>query len=199
GEREIEAQALALQEAARGARLLDAYRREVHVDPAGKAVLAVPQRLAVAQQHELVHALNYNVRPRVKFVQENILLIVVALVSGAMLLWPYVRRATTGRGVSTAQATHLINREDALVLDVRDPGEYGAGHILGAKNVPVARIDDGSQDLPKKKERQLIVYCDGTGRSAKAAAALKRQGFTRVASLSGGLKAWQQAGLPVVK
>jgi rhodanese-related sulfurtransferase len=101
--------------------------------------------------------------------------------------------------VSPAQATHLINREDALVVDVREPGEYGAGHILGAKNVPLARIDQGGADLVKRKEKPIIVYCDGTDRSAKAVAALKKQGFSRVVNLSGGLRAWQQAGLPVEK
>ena len=132
-----------------------------------------------------------------KFVQENILLIVVALVSGAMLLWPYVRRATTGRGVSTAQATHLINREDALVLDVRDPGEYGAGHILGAKNLPPARLEANAADVAKKKDATLILYCETGDRSGKAVTALKKQGYDKVFSLSGGLAAWKQAGLPV--
>ena len=134
-----------------------------------------------------------------KFIQDNLLLIVVAFASGAMLVWPLVRRTTGGPWVNPARATELINREDALVLDVREPGEYGAGHILGAKNVPVARLDGGAAELPKRKDRPLIVYCDGSGRSAKAAAALKRLGFTRVANLSGGLAAWQQAGLPVEK
>ena len=69
----------------------------------------------------------------------NGLLAAVAVVSGAMLLWPYVRRFGGGPSISAAQATQLINREDALVVDVRDPGEYGAGHILGAKNVPLSR------------------------------------------------------------
>ena len=135
----------------------------------------------------------------VEFVRNNILLLVVALVSGGMLLWPFVRRTTGGPWVSTARAVELINREDALVLDVRDPGEYGAGHILGAKNLPLARIDQGAGEIAKRKEKPLIVYDDGGERSAKAAAALKRQGFTQVASLSGGLGAWRQAGLPVEK
>ena len=134
-----------------------------------------------------------------KFIQDNLLLIVVAFASGAMLIWPLVRRTTGGPWVNPARATELINREDALVLDVREPGEYGAGHILGAKNVPVARLDGGAAELAKRKDRPLIVYCDGSERSAKAAAALKRQGFTRVVNLSGGLAAWQQAGLPVEK
>jgi rhodanese-related sulfurtransferase len=144
-------------------------------------------------------ALNYNVRPSVKFVQENLLLIAVAFVSGAMLLWPYVRRAGGGPSVSAAQATQLINREDALVIDVRDPGEYGTGHIIGAKNVPLSRIDAGSEIAAKRKEKPVIVYCDNGSRSSKAASALRAQGFSKVVNLSGGLAAWQQAGLPLEK
>ena len=133
----------------------------------------------------------------VEFVRNNLLLFVVALVSGAMLLWPVFRKSTGGPWVNTAEATHLINREDALVVDVRDPGEYGAGHILGAKNVPLSRLDDG--ELAKRKERPVIVYCDGGERAGKAISVLRKQGFTRVVNLSGGIKAWQQAGLPVEK
>ena len=135
----------------------------------------------------------------VEFVRNNILLFVVALVSGGMLLWPFVRRTTGGPWVSTTQATHLINREDALVIDVREPNEFAAGHVIGAKNLPLGRLDASGADLAKKKERPVIVYCDGGERSAKALATLKKQGYTRVANLSGGLGAWQQAGLPVEK
>lgn len=131
------------------------------------------------------------------FLWKEKLLVAVALVSGGMLLWPTVRRTTGGPWVNPTQATHLINREDALVVDVRDPGEYGAGHILGAKNVPLSRL--GEAELSKKKERPVIVYCDGSDRSSKAVSALKKQGYARVVNLSGGLKAWQQAGLPVEK
>ena len=132
-----------------------------------------------------------------EFVRNNLLLFAVAFVSGAMLLWPMFRKSTGGPWVNTAEATHLINREDALVLDVREPGEYAAGHILGAKNVPLSRLDDG--ELAKRKDRPVIVYCDGGERAGKAISILKKQGFARVVNLSGGLKAWQQAGLPVQK
>jgi rhodanese-related sulfurtransferase len=129
----------------------------------------------------------------------NPLLALTALVSGAMLLWPLVRRTTGGPWVNTTQAIELINRRDALVLDVRDPGDYGAGHILGAKNVPLARIEEGSAELAKRKDRPLVVYDERGERAAKAVAALKNQGFGRVVNLSGGIGAWQQAGLPVEK
>ena len=132
-----------------------------------------------------------------EFVRNNLLLFVVAFVSGAMLLWPLVRRGAGGPWVSTAEATHLINREDASILDVREPGEYGSGHIIGAKNVPLARLEGG--ELPKRKDKPVIVYCDTGERAGKAVAGLKKQGFERVVNLSGGLRAWQQAGLPVEK
>jgi rhodanese-related sulfurtransferase len=131
------------------------------------------------------------------FVRNNLLLFVVAFVSGAMLLWPLFRRTAGGPWVTIAEATHLINREDALVLDVRDPGEYGAGHILGAKNVPLSRLNDA--EVAKRKDRPMIVYDEGGERSSKAVATLKKRGFTRVVNLTGGLRAWQQAGLPVEK
>ena len=132
-----------------------------------------------------------------EFVQNNLLLFVVAFVSGAMLLWPLVRRSTGGPWVSPTQATQKINREDALPLDVREANEYAAGHILGAKNAPIGRIDAGTAELDKLKGRALIVYCDNGNRASKAMATLKRMGFTDVAQLSGGFGAWQQAGLPV--
>jgi rhodanese-related sulfurtransferase len=133
----------------------------------------------------------------VEFVKNNLLLVLVAFASGAMLLWPFLRRTSGGPWVSPAQATQLINREDAQVLDVRDAGEYGGGHALGAKNLPLARLESGAGDVVKKKDAALIVYCDTGDRAAKAVAALKKQGYTRVVNLSGGFGAWKQAGLPV--
>jgi len=144
-------------------------------------------------------AVNYNVRFPVDFVRNNLLLFVVALVSGGMLLWPLVRRTTGGPWVNPSQATQLINREEAMVIDVREPNEYAAGHVLGAKNVPLARLVAGAAEQLKRKDRPIIVYCDGGDRAGKAAAALKRQGYARVINLSGGLAGWQQAGLPVEK
>jgi rhodanese-related sulfurtransferase len=135
----------------------------------------------------------------VDFVRNNLLLIVVAFASGAMLLWPLVRRSAGGPWLSPAQATHLINREDATVIDVRDANEFATGHVLGAKNVPLARMETAGADVVKKKDRPVILYCDGGERAGKALATLKKQGFSRVANLSGGIKAWQDAGLPVEK
>lgn len=135
----------------------------------------------------------------IDFLRQNYLLVGVALASGGMLLWPYLRRASGGPWATPAQATHLINREDASVIDVREPAEYAAGHVLGAKNVPLARVASAGAELAKRKAKPMIVYCASGDRSNKAAATLRKQGFERVFTLAGGMKAWQDAGLPVEK
>jgi rhodanese-related sulfurtransferase len=133
-----------------------------------------------------------------KFVENNALLFAVAVISGGMLLWPLVRKSSGGPWVSASQATQLINREDAMLVDVRDPGEYGTGHIIGARNLPLSRMED-SGELAKRKDKALIVYCDTGDRATKAVAALRKLGFEKVFNLTGGLGGWRQAGLPVEK
>ncbi len=133
------------------------------------------------------------------FVQNNLLLIAVAFVSGAMLIWPLVRRGAGGPWVSTLQATHMINREDALVIDVRDAAEYAKGHILGARSAPLAELERRLAELAKFKARPVIVNCESGNRSTNAVGILRRNGFAKVYNLAGGLAAWQQAGLPVEK
>jgi rhodanese-related sulfurtransferase len=135
----------------------------------------------------------------VDFIKNNIMLFAVAFVSGAMLLWPYVRRSSGGPWVSTLQATQMINREDALVLDVREPTEYANGHLLGAKNMPLGSVEARAGELDKHKARPVIVICGDGNRAGKAALILREKGFANVVNLTGGFPAWQQAGLPVVK
>jgi rhodanese-related sulfurtransferase len=133
------------------------------------------------------------------FIQNNLLLIAVAFASGAMLVWPLVRRGAGGPWVGTLQATQMINREDALVLDVREPAEYAKGHVLGAKNVPLGDVERRAAELDKHKAKPVIVVCESGNRSSRAIEALRTRGFARVFNLSGGFGAWQQAGLPVEK
>jgi len=151
------------------------------------------------QEHDAVHALNYNVALPMDFIQNNLLLIGVAFASGAMLIWPFVRRTAGGPWVNTLQATQMINREDALLLDVREPAEYAKGHILGAKNVPLADLERRAAEFDKHKAKPVIVVCDSGNRATRAVAALKTRGFAKVVNLAGGYGAWHQAGLPVEK
>ena len=130
------------------------------------------------------------------FVIENWLLIAAALVSGGLLLWPTLMGAASAGGVSPSEAVRLINREKAVVIDVCEPAEYAAGHVLGARNIPLAGLD-GSRDLPTNKQLPLVVVCASGARAARAAASLQKAGYANARVLAGGMKAWREASLPV--
>ena len=134
-----------------------------------------------------------------KFVLDNVFLIAIAFVSGAMLVWPLLRRGAGGPSVNTLEATQMINRQDALMLDVREQAEYAQAHILNARGLPLSQLETRVGDLEKFKDKPVIVYCATDNRSSSAVATLKKHGFTNVVNLSGGFAAWQQAGLPVQK
>jgi rhodanese-related sulfurtransferase len=135
----------------------------------------------------------------IKFVMDNIYLVVVALVSGAMLAWPFVRRTTGGPRVSASDAVQLINKHDAVIVDIREPNEFAAGHILNSRNVPLKELDARVKEIARFKEKPVIVACDTGNRSGGGVAILKKLGFSQVYNLTGGLGAWQQAGLPTEK
>jgi rhodanese-related sulfurtransferase len=135
-----------------------------------------------------------------QFVQTNIWLILIAVVSGSMLVWPAIRRATGGgKEVGTLEATQLINRRDALVLDVREPGEYAAGHIPGAKHVPLGQLASRLKEFEKFKERPVVITCATGSRSGAAISILRKSGFNEAVNLKGGIAAWEQASLPLEK
>ena len=134
-----------------------------------------------------------------EFITKNIFLIVVALVSGGMLAWPFLRRGAGGPWVNTLEATQLINRSDALVIDLRSAEDYAKGHILGAKNIPLAELERRKGELDKHKAKPVIMHCGDGNRAAGGVALLRKNGFSSVHNLAGGYAAWQAAGLPVQK
>ena len=131
-----------------------------------------------------------------KFVTENIFLITIALVSGGMLFWPLINRQLAGASVGTLQATRLIN-DGAVVLDVREPAEFAAGHVVNSRNIPTGELERRAAELPANKA--VIVVCASGTRSARAASVVRKAGRADVFCLDGGLSGWQQAGLPVIK
>jgi rhodanese-related sulfurtransferase len=130
-----------------------------------------------------------------QFLLDNYLLIAVAIASGALLIWPMVRERTGGPAVTTLQATQLINARNAQIVDVREAGEFGVSSLPNARNIPVGEIDRRAVEL--RKERPVIVVCNGGGRAPRAAARLRAAGLTEVYVLAGGLAAWRDAGLPL--
>jgi rhodanese-related sulfurtransferase len=103
------------------------------------------------------------------------------------------------REVTPTQATQLINREDAVVLDVRSANEFQEGHIGGARNIPADALEQHKKQLDKLKDKPVIVCCIAGPRSTKVAGWLTANGFERVYLLSGGIRAWQSENLPLVK
>lgn len=101
--------------------------------------------------------------------------------------------------LSPQDAVVLINKQDALVLDVRDESEFKSGHIVNARNIPVALLETQLNELESSRERPLLIVCKTGQRSARASSLLKKQGFTNVFKLGGGMLAWQGASLPSVK
>jgi rhodanese-related sulfurtransferase len=133
----------------------------------------------------------------VSFIVENWILILVAFVSGALLVWPMVNKAAGGpAAVGTSEAVRLINREKGVLIDVGEPAEYVQGHATGARNVPFGELE-GSKELPSNKTLPVILMCPSGARAGRAAALLRKAGYEKAVSVSGGSAAWREAQLPM--
>jgi rhodanese-related sulfurtransferase len=133
----------------------------------------------------------------VNFLLDNWIWIVTALASGGLLLWPTLK-GSGADAVSTNEAVQLINREKAIVIDVCEPAEYAAGHVKGARNVPLGQVET-SKDLPGNKTLPLVLVCASGARASRAVGALRQRGHERVHVLAGGIASWREAGLPIEK
>jgi len=127
------------------------------------------------------------------------MLIVIAIVSGGMLLWPLVANGGGTTGLTPAGAVQLINREHAVVVDVCDPEEFAAGHIGGARNVPLGQLQDKLPGAVKNKTVPLLLTCATGARAQRAVAVAKKLGYEKAQAIAGGLKAWKEANLPTEK
>jgi len=135
----------------------------------------------------------------VEFLQENLAWAALAAASGGWLLFDFIRNQGNKALLSPVEATMLINREDAIVLDVRDQGEYSQGHIPNARHMPLGELTRRSNELEKLKDRPIILCCASGARSASALATLKKAGFEKLFNLRGGLFEWEKAGQPITR
>ena len=101
--------------------------------------------------------------------------------------------------LTPAAAVQLMNSEDVVVVDVREPGETVGGKIAKAIQIPVGALAKRIGELEKHKNKTLLVYCKTGARSGTACKELGKQGFEKVYSLNGGMSAWQDAHLPISK
>ena len=134
------------------------------------------------------------------FIINNWMLELILVLSGGMLLWPLVqKRLSSMKEVGTTQAIQLMNRQNAVLLDVREAKEFEGGHLPDAVHIPLSELGSRGAELAKLTARPVIAYCARGNRSRSAGAALARMGFKDIYNLDGGFRAWQDAGLPVEK
>jgi rhodanese-related sulfurtransferase len=132
------------------------------------------------------------------FIENNWMLILVMFLSGAMLIWPMVqRRLSPMKEIGTLNATHLINHQNAVLLDVRENNELQGGKLPNAVHIPLSELKARGAELAKLTKRPVVVYCARGQRARAAGAALEKQGFADIYQLNGGYRAWKDAGLPV--
>ena len=116
------------------------------------------------------------------------------------LIWTEIARLTRGfKGLRPAELTVLVNRENALVVDLRPSGDFEKGHIPGSKNVQMSQFDPESKQLAPAKALPVVLVCKTGSTASDAARRLKKAGFENVYVLDGGIGGWLQADLPLVK
>jgi rhodanese-related sulfurtransferase len=134
----------------------------------------------------------------VEFAGNHVWLMAGLVVASLAVMFYELRLRTQGAThVSAADAVRLINK-GALVIDVRKPEEFQAGHIVNARNVPVERVQQGDE-IHKKKDKILLAVCADGSTSGRAAGHLRKTGYENAFSLKGGLAGWRADNLPLVK
>lgn len=133
-----------------------------------------------------------------EFIQQNLMWVGLAVVSGGMLLWQMFN-GSGGHNISVNEATLLINRQDALVVDVRETAEWSAGHIPNSRHIALGHLSSHLSEIEKFKDKPVILVCASGNRSGSGCSTLKKAGFQKVHNLAGGIHAWKDAGLPITK
>jgi rhodanese-related sulfurtransferase len=122
----------------------------------------------------------------------------VGLLLILVFLFIQVEMKRGGQTLSIHQLTTLINRENALVVDVRESSEFKDGHIVDALNVPFAKLKEKLSELEKYKDRPVVIV-DKMGQHSGAAGKQLRDAGFNVSRLDGGMTEWRSSNLPVIK
>lgn len=135
-----------------------------------------------------------------EFISNHMILVSLFIAILAILIWNIFGTAVSGiEQISPAELTRLMNRENALVIDVRSQADFSTGHILNARNIPEGELQSRQKDLVKHKSNPLVACCGGGAVSPKSARMLKAMGFEKIYVLKGGIHAWQSANLPLTR
>jgi rhodanese-related sulfurtransferase len=136
----------------------------------------------------------------IEFAGNHLILVSAWIFVGALLIMSLTKGSKDGiRSIGTVQATTLINKHDAAVLDIRAKDKFAKGHIAGSKNVSVSDVEKRVPHLVKDKNTPIVVVCDSGITAAGAAATIKKLGYQQLYKLNGGIGAWRQEQLPLVR
>lgn len=135
-----------------------------------------------------------------QFVIQNWILSGLFLLLIIAIIWFETRTVVGGIvKIDGQDLVHLINRENATVVDIRDKGTFQEGHIIGAMNLPTAVVTEKTKKLQKLKNKVLVIVCPNGQASLKIAQQLKKEGFEKLYILKGGMAAWKSISLPLEK
>lgn len=137
----------------------------------------------------------------IEFARDNLILVGIWAALVIMLIYSFVAPLLSKfNRVDNHQATLLMNKEDAIILDIRSQKDFQNGHIIGSRQLKAEEIKAANfSKLEKNKEQPIIVVCAMGNLAAGTASKLVQQGFSNVNVLSGGIGAWQGASLPLTK
>lgn len=135
-----------------------------------------------------------------EFIAAHPMLVAAFVLLTIFLVGSVISRFTRGyRELTPAQLTLLMNRENALVVDLSPIADFEKAHIPGSRHVAPSQFDPENKGLAKVKDRPVVVVCRNGMTSAQAARRLVKAGFTRAYTLSGGVAQWSAAELPLVR
>ncbi len=126
------------------------------------------------------------------------LVIALAIVLVVLVILEFVKLKRGATRLTPAEVTHLVNRAKGVVIDIRTPDAFATGHIVGAISLPLGDIKTKIKKIEKFKSQPIVIVCATGVDSSKAASLLKEYGF-QTHILTGGIRAWRNAEMPLVK
>ena len=132
----------------------------------------------------------------IEFIGNHLVLSSLWLVAFGAIVFYHQR--TGSKGVGPQQAVMLINRSDAIVVDVRDKKEFESGHIVDSIHIPLAKLDQRVTELKKYQDKPVIVVCKLGQQSGDAAKKIQAAGHEQVFKLSGGVTEWKAQSMPLI-
>ena len=116
-----------------------------------------------------------------------------------LALDPSARGPAGAKAVSPMQLPQVQSRESGIIVDVRESDAFKSGHIAQSINLPLDGLENSLGKLKKHKNKAVILVCEAGNRTGKAAAVLRKNEYSEIYVLSGGLNAWRKENLPLEK